>query len=105
MYEANEIYKYKFFEFFYIIFNEQIQNNNIICDDKWSIYLKSFNLIFMPYFYYFFKMTQDLQVQLKTTSVLDLPLQFYDKDFTFIVNGTEYPTSRVISDLLSPYIR
>ena len=47
---------------------------------------------------------QDLQVQLKTAAVLDIPLHVYDQDFTFIVNGKEYTTSRVVSDLLSPYI-
>ena len=50
-------------------------------------------------------MTQDLQVQLKTTAILDIPLRTYDNDFTFIVNGNEYETSRIISDLLSPNIR
>ena len=47
---------------------------------------------------------QELQVQLKTTAVLDIPLHVYEKDFTFIVNNKEYATSRVVSDLLSPYI-
>ena len=47
---------------------------------------------------------QELQVQLKTTAVLDIPLHVYDQDFTFIVNDKEYTTSRVVSDLLSPYI-
>lgn len=47
---------------------------------------------------------QELQVQLQTTSVLDIPLQVYDQDFIFIVNDKEYTTSRVVSDLLSPYI-
>lgn len=44
------------------------------------------------------------QVQLKTTAVLNIPLQSYDSDFTFIVNEQEFKTSSVISDLISPVI-
>lgn len=33
-----------------------------------------------------------------------VPLQTYDKDFSFIVNGKEIKTSRLLSDLLSPII-
>lgn len=49
-------------------------------------------------------MTQELQAQLKATSVLDIPFQIYDQKFTFIVNGSEYRTIPLISDLLSPRI-
>lgn len=47
---------------------------------------------------------QELQVQLKTTSVLNIPHQVYDQDFKFIVKDREYTTSRIVSNLLSPYI-
>ena len=50
-------------------------------------------------------MAEALQVQLKTTAILDIPLRAYDHNFTFIVNGVEYESSRIISDLLSPHIR
>lgn len=33
-----------------------------------------------------------------------IPFQHYQKDFTFVVNGKEYQTSRYIADLLSPQI-
>lgn len=50
-------------------------------------------------------MTHDFYVQLKTAAILDIPLQTYESDFTFIVNGTRYETNRIISELLSPNIR
>lgn len=49
-------------------------------------------------------MNKTSQIQLKLESVLDLPIEIYDKDFTFIVNGEEYKTNRIIADLLSPTI-
>lgn len=49
-------------------------------------------------------MNKDIQLKLKTSSVLQLSLQSYSNDFSFIVNGEEFKTSRVISDLLSPCI-
>lgn len=49
-------------------------------------------------------MKEESQVQLNTASVLHVPLQIYDNDFSFIVNGEEFKTSRIISDLLSPKI-
>ena len=44
------------------------------------------------------------KIQLKPSSILNVHLQKYPKDFTFIVNGKEFQTSRIISDLLSPKI-
>lgn len=44
------------------------------------------------------------KIQLKTTSILNVSLQSYEKDFSFLVNGEEFKTSRIISDLLSPKI-
>lgn len=49
-------------------------------------------------------MSQEAQIQLKTTSILNVPLQNYDADFYFIVNGEEFKTSFIIADLLSPKI-
>lgn len=43
-------------------------------------------------------------IQLECSSILQVPLQVYYNDFTFIVNGNEFKTSRLISDLLSPKI-
>lgn len=44
------------------------------------------------------------KIQLRPESISDVPLQIYEQDFTFIVNGEEFKTSRLISDLLSPKI-
>lgn len=44
------------------------------------------------------------KMQLKTSCILTVPFQTYDADFSFIVNGEEFKTSRFISDLLSPTI-
>lgn len=41
---------------------------------------------------------------LKSSCILDVPLQNYGDDFTFIVNGEKYNTSYLIADLLSPII-
>lgn len=49
-------------------------------------------------------MSEQFRVQLKTTAVLNIPLQSYAYDFTFIVNDQEYRTSHVVSDLISPVI-
>lgn len=49
-------------------------------------------------------MSQTNQIQLKISSILNVPLQIYDSDFSFIVNGKEFKTSRLISELISPNI-
>lgn len=49
-------------------------------------------------------MSKKNQIQLEFTSILNVPFQSYTKDFTFIVNGEKYQTTRLISDLLSPQI-
>ena len=43
-------------------------------------------------------------IKLLTTSILQVPLEVFEKNFTFIVNGVEYPTSTLIAQLLSPKI-
>lgn len=41
---------------------------------------------------------------LKTSCIFAVPIQNYINDFAFIVNGVEFKTSRLISNLLSPII-
>lgn len=48
-------------------------------------------------------MCEKFILQLETASIKNVPLQTFD-EFSFIVNGKEYKTSRLISDLLSPVI-
>lgn len=45
-----------------------------------------------------------LKIQLQPSSILHVPLNNYDQDFTFIVNKEETHTSRIVADLLSPKI-
>ena len=45
-----------------------------------------------------------MQVQLKTSSILTVPIHNYVEDFTFIVNDKEFKTTKLVSDLLSPII-
>ena len=52
----------------------------------------------------FLNMSQGNQIQLKPLSILQVPLYSYQKDFTFIVNGEEFKTSRIFSDLISSKI-
>lgn len=46
----------------------------------------------------------EAHIQLKESSVSKVPFQIYEKDFTFLVNGKEFPTTKIISDILSPKI-
>lgn len=49
-------------------------------------------------------MSEVYNLQLKSSAILSVPIQAYDNDFSFIVNGEEYKTSRLVSDLLSTKI-
>lgn len=49
-------------------------------------------------------MSEVNKVQLKVSSIKNVPLQTYSNDFSFIVNGKEFKTSHIVSDLLSPKI-
>ena len=44
------------------------------------------------------------KLRLNSDCITKVPLQTYNNDFTFIVNGEEIKTSRIISDLISPKI-
>lgn len=44
------------------------------------------------------------KVQLKSSCIRNAFFDTYDKDFTFLVNGEEFKTSRFVSDLISPKI-
>lgn len=48
-------------------------------------------------------MSEEVQIRLKTTSILTVPLKQYE-NFSFIVNGKEFKTTRLIAELLSPKI-
>lgn len=43
-------------------------------------------------------------LKLKKSCIISVPLDAYAKDFTFVVNGEEFRTSCLISDLISPKI-
>lgn len=43
-------------------------------------------------------------LELQTESILQVPIQKYNKNFTFIVNSKKYETSSICADLLSPII-
>lgn len=43
-------------------------------------------------------------IRLQTSSILHIPLEKYDDDFTFIVNGQYFKTSKIVADLLSTKI-
>ncbi|KAK8842759.1 hypothetical protein M9Y10_025623 [Tritrichomonas musculus] len=42
---------------------------------------------------------------LSIESIKEIPFEKYDNDFTFVVNGKEYKTSRFFADFISPRIR
>ena len=45
-----------------------------------------------------------IKFSLNIDKIKSIPLDKYEKNFTFIVNGKPYPTNRFIADLLSPII-
>lgn len=49
-------------------------------------------------------MSETNKVYLNSSCLLNIPFQTYANDFSFIVNGKEFQTSRLISDLISPLI-
>ena len=49
---------------------------------------------------YFYLKNSTNQMQLQTDCILNVPVQSYD-EFTFIVNGEKFKTTRLVSDLLS----
>lgn len=49
-------------------------------------------------------MAQRNTIQLKIASILEVPIDSYAEEFTFVVNGQEFRTSRLLSDLLSSKI-
>ena len=49
-------------------------------------------------------MNRTNKIQLQTSSILKVPLNTYNDEFIFKVNGEEFKTTRLISDLLSPKI-
>lgn len=44
------------------------------------------------------------KIQLNLSSISRVPFHVYDTDFSFIVNGKEYKTNHLVSDILSPKI-
>lgn len=48
---------------------------------------------------------EDYQFSLSFNNIKSIPFDKYEKNFTFIVNGKEYETSRFVADILSPIVR
>ena len=46
----------------------------------------------------------EIKIKLNPNSILNIPLEKYDNNFTFIVNGEKFQTNRIVADLLSPKI-
>ncbi|OHS94316.1 hypothetical protein TRFO_11169 [Tritrichomonas foetus] len=44
-------------------------------------------------------------ISLPTHTLLQLPFNYYTKDFVFIINNMQYHTNRIFADILSPKIR
>lgn len=49
-------------------------------------------------------MSEENKIQLLPSRIINVPLQEYENNFTFIVNGRKFKTSRIIADILSPKI-
>ena len=49
-------------------------------------------------------MSEISNLQLKPSAILSVPIQTYGNDFSFIVNGEEFKTSHLVSDLISTTI-
>lgn len=50
-------------------------------------------------------MSSENYIKLKKSIIQDIRFDLYPKDFSFLVNGYEYRTSRFVADILSPKIR
>ena len=50
-------------------------------------------------------MDNKIKFDFSLKNLKELPFNQYEQDFTFIVNGQKYQTSRIIADLISPIIR
>lgn len=48
---------------------------------------------------------EEIKFTLSPNNLKDLLFEKYEQDFTFIVNGQEYKTSRIVADILSPKIK
>lgn len=48
---------------------------------------------------------QSINFTLSLKNLIGIPFDKYEQDFTIIINGEEYKTSRIVADLLSPSIR
>lgn len=48
---------------------------------------------------------EDYQFSISFNNIKSIPFDKYEKNFTFIVNGKEYETSRFVADILSPIVR
>lgn len=48
---------------------------------------------------------EEIKFALSPENLKNIPFDKYEQDFTFIVNGKEYKTSRIVADILSPKIR
>lgn len=55
-------------------------------------------------FNFIFTMIKSSKIQLLPLNIKNVPIHTYNDDFTFIVNGEEFKTNRLISDLISPKI-
>lgn len=70
---------------------------------NWNIFEKV-PIVLLTYTKVNSKMINIRNLQLKKSSILYVPFSSFTNDFTFIVNGEEFKTSRVISDIISPKI-
>ena len=48
---------------------------------------------------------KNLKFSLTSNNFKGIPFHLYEKNFTFIVNGKRYKTSRIVADILSPHLR
>ena len=48
---------------------------------------------------------ENSEFALSFDNMKEMPFNKYEKNFTFIVDGQQYETSRCVADLLSPIIR
>ena len=46
----------------------------------------------------------NITFKLQTDSIMQVPLRNYENNFTFIINGDQFETNKIIADLISPYI-
>ena len=84
-----------------IMFLNEIKIKLICYSLKCVLFLFSMSIVL----FFEMQLKSNVEFSLSIDAIKDIPFDRYGKDFTFIVNGQQHQTCRIIADILSPRIR